>query len=93
MIGDFPFLCVPNTFVACACLQGNDGGVALNDFIVQRLHAYIKGRAGSRKYRVVPSPLLAVHWQRVCLDEAQMVDVPTARAGKRGEATHTTSIP
>lgn len=31
-----------------------------------------------KRYRVVPSPLLSVHWWRVCLDEAQRIESPTA---------------
>lgn len=31
-----------------------------------------------KKYRVVPSPLLSILWWRVCLDEAQRVETPTA---------------
>jgi SNF2 family DNA or RNA helicase len=31
-----------------------------------------------KKYRVVPSPLLSIKWWRVCLDEAQRVETPTA---------------
>lgn len=39
------------------------------------------GRSSLRKrkrYRVVPSPLSSVTWWRVCLDEAQKVETPTA---------------
>jgi SNF2 family DNA or RNA helicase len=33
-------------------------------------------------YRVVPSPLLPIHWWRVCLDEAQRVETPTAASAR-----------
>ena len=39
------------------------------------------GRASLRKrkrYRVVPSPLSSISWWRVCLDEAQRIETPTA---------------
>ena len=35
-----------------------------------------------KRYRVVPSPLLSVMWWRVCLDEAQRVETPTAGSAK-----------
>jgi len=35
-----------------------------------------------KRYRVVPSPLLAIQWWRVCLDEAQRVEQPTAASAK-----------
>lgn len=43
-----------------------------------------KGRSLRRRkiYRVVPSPLLSVDWWRVCLDEAQRVETPTAASAK-----------
>jgi E3 ubiquitin-protein ligase SHPRH len=31
-----------------------------------------------KRYRVVPSPLTSIRWWRVCLDEAQRVETPTA---------------
>ena len=31
-----------------------------------------------KRYRVVPSPILSIKWWRVCLDEAQRVETPTA---------------
>jgi SNF2 family DNA or RNA helicase len=33
-------------------------------------------------YRVVPSPLLSINWWRICLDEAQRVETPTAASAK-----------
>ncbi|CAB9529334.1 protein ligase SHPRH (Partial), partial [Seminavis robusta] len=42
---------------------------------------FASGRASLRKrkrYRVVPSPLSTISWWRVCLDEAQRVETPTA---------------
>lgn len=32
-----------------------------------------------KRYMAVPSPLVAVEWWRVCLDEAQMVECTTAK--------------
>ncbi len=42
-----------------------------------------------KKYRVTPSPLAAVRWWRVCLDEAQMVESSTAAAAKMALRLHT----
>lgn len=35
-----------------------------------------------KKYRVVPSPLQSIFWWRVCLDEAQKVEMPTAGSSR-----------
>ncbi|XP_069567655.1 E3 ubiquitin-protein ligase SHPRH [Brachyistius frenatus] len=35
-----------------------------------------------KRYMAVPSPLVAVEWWRICLDEAQMVECPTAKAAE-----------
>ena len=35
-----------------------------------------------KKYRVVPSPLLSIHFWRVCIDEAQRVEVTTTKLAK-----------
>nr|XP_032829241.1 E3 ubiquitin-protein ligase SHPRH-like [Petromyzon marinus]XP_032829242.1 E3 ubiquitin-protein ligase SHPRH-like [Petromyzon marinus]XP_032829243.1 E3 ubiquitin-protein ligase SHPRH-like [Petromyzon marinus] len=35
-----------------------------------------------KRYMALPSPLVAVHWWRVCLDEAQMVERTTAKAAE-----------
>uniref|UniRef100_H2ZUI0 E3 ubiquitin-protein ligase SHPRH n=1 Tax=Latimeria chalumnae TaxID=7897 RepID=H2ZUI0_LATCH len=35
-----------------------------------------------KRYMAVPSPLVAVEWWRVCLDEAQMVECTTAKAAE-----------
>lgn len=35
-----------------------------------------------KRYRVVPSPLTSIHWWRICLDEAQRVETPTASSAK-----------
>lgn len=32
-----------------------------------------------KRYMAVPSPLVAVEWWRICLDEAQMVECTTAK--------------
>ena len=43
------------------------------------------GRASLRKrkrYRVVPSPLSSIFWWRVCLDEAQRIETPTAASAQ-----------
>jgi E3 ubiquitin-protein ligase SHPRH len=37
---------------------------------------------GKKRYRVVPSPLSAIDWWRVCLDEAQRVEATTATCAK-----------
>jgi E3 ubiquitin-protein ligase SHPRH len=46
---------------------------------------------GKKRYRVVPSPLARIKWWRVCLDEAQRVEVPTATSARMAlqlEAEH-----
>lgn len=35
-----------------------------------------------KRYRVLPSPLMSIKWWRVCLDEAQRVETPTATSAK-----------
>ncbi|KAG8444169.1 hypothetical protein GDO86_009376 [Hymenochirus boettgeri] len=35
-----------------------------------------------KRYMAVPSPLVAVEWWRICLDEAQMVECTTAKAAE-----------
>jgi E3 ubiquitin-protein ligase SHPRH len=40
---------------------------------------YLRNR---KKYRAVPSPLLSINWWRVCLDEAQRVETPTAASAR-----------
>lgn len=35
-----------------------------------------------KRYRVVPSPLQSIEWWRVCLDEAQRVETPTAASAR-----------
>ncbi|XP_066452042.1 E3 ubiquitin-protein ligase SHPRH isoform X2 [Eleutherodactylus coqui] len=35
-----------------------------------------------KRYMAVPSPLVAVQWWRICLDEAQMVECTTAKAAE-----------
>lgn len=44
-----------------------------------------------KRYRVVPSPLTSIRWWRVCLDEAQRVETPTAGSARMAlklEADH-----
>jgi SNF2-related domain len=52
----------------------------------------VDGSLRSRKrYRIVPSPLQSVVWWRICLDEAQRVETPTARSAQMAlklESTH-----
>ena len=45
-----------------------------------RSTANTRVRRRPQMYRVLPSPLTAIKWWRVCLDEAQMVETPTAQA-------------
>ncbi|KAM9317030.1 E3 ubiquitin-protein ligase SHPRH [Gastrophryne carolinensis] len=35
-----------------------------------------------KRYMAIPSPLIAVEWWRICLDEAQMVECTTAKAAE-----------
>ena len=35
-----------------------------------------------KKYRIVPSPLLSLHFWRICIDEAQRVEVTTTKAAQ-----------
>ena len=54
-----------------------------NQFVSRGLEYELSGTLRKRKrYRVVPSPLLSIKWWRVCLDEAQRVDTPTAGSAK-----------
>lgn len=41
-----------------------------------------KSLRARKKYRVVPSPLTSIRWWRVCLDEAQRVETPTAGSAR-----------
>ena len=46
---------------------------------------FAKGRSclrNKKRYVVLPSPLTSVKWWRVCLDEAQRVEVPTAASAR-----------
>ncbi|XP_028837995.1 E3 ubiquitin-protein ligase SHPRH isoform X1 [Denticeps clupeoides] len=43
-----------------------------------------------KRYMAVPSPLVAVEWWRICLDEAQMVECTTAKAAEM--ALHLTAV-
>jgi len=46
---------------------------------------FAKGRSclrNRKRYVVLPSPLTSVKWWRVCLDEAQRVEVPTAASAR-----------
>ncbi|XP_004455806.2 E3 ubiquitin-protein ligase SHPRH isoform X1 [Dasypus novemcinctus] len=38
-----------------------------------------------KRYMAVPSPLVAVEWWRICLDEAQMVECPTVKAAEMAQ--------
>jgi E3 ubiquitin-protein ligase SHPRH len=40
------------------------------------------GLRSSKRYKVLPSPLTSIKWWRVCLDEAQRVEAPTAASAK-----------
>lgn len=35
-----------------------------------------------KRYRVIPSPLTGIKWWRICLDEAQRIEVPTATSAR-----------
>jgi len=49
-------------------------------------------RLRSRKrYRVVPSPLSSIHFWRICLDEAQRVETPTAASARMARKLHSTN--
>jgi E3 ubiquitin-protein ligase SHPRH len=58
-------------------LMGDLGHSGDNPYIVssQRLRT-------DKRYRVLPSPLTTIKWFRVCLDEAQKVETPTATSAK-----------
>ena len=49
------------------------------DSIIQNQRKELRKR---KRYRVVPSPLTCIHWWRICLDEAQRVEAPTAASAK-----------
>ena len=53
-----------------------------NRFISQRDDGGSSNLRRRKKYRVVPSPLLSIHFWRVCIDEAQRVEVTTTKAAK-----------
>ncbi|XP_008539094.2 E3 ubiquitin-protein ligase SHPRH [Equus przewalskii] len=38
-----------------------------------------------KRYMAVPSPLVAVEWWRICLDEAQMVECPAVKAAEMAQ--------
>uniref|UniRef100_A0A8C5L3Q3 E3 ubiquitin-protein ligase SHPRH n=1 Tax=Jaculus jaculus TaxID=51337 RepID=A0A8C5L3Q3_JACJA len=38
-----------------------------------------------KRYMAIPSPLVAVEWWRICLDEAQMVECPTVKAAEMAQ--------
>lgn len=42
-----------------------------------------------KKYRVSPSPLACLHWHRVCLDEAQLVEGTATAAAQMASKLHT----
>jgi E3 ubiquitin-protein ligase SHPRH len=46
---------------------------------VAKGRSYLRSR---KRYAVLPSPLTSVKWWRICLDEAQRVEVPTAASAK-----------
>uniref|UniRef100_A0A7S4JPA2 Helicase C-terminal domain-containing protein n=1 Tax=Odontella aurita TaxID=265563 RepID=A0A7S4JPA2_9STRA len=41
-----------------------------------------RGLRKRKRYRVVPSPLTSIDWWRVCLDEAQRIETPTAASAR-----------
>jgi hypothetical protein len=56
----------------------------LNHSDDNRFLAGIRSEQGNlrrrKRYRVVPSPLTKIRWWRICLDEAQRVETPTAKS-------------
>jgi SNF2-related domain len=64
-------------------LMGDLGHSDENRFVPSSLHqdtaSYLRKR---KRYRAVPTPLLSVNWWRVCLDEAQRVETPTAASAR-----------
>lgn len=38
-----------------------------------------------KRYMAIPSPLVAVEWWRICLDEAQMVECPAVKAAEMAQ--------
>jgi hypothetical protein len=48
-----------------------------------------KSLRGEKKYRVSPSPLACLHWHRVCLDEAQLVEGTATAAAQMASKLHT----
>lgn len=43
-----------------------------------------------KRYMAIPSPLVAVEWWRICLDEAQMVECTTAKVWHSWSCIHLT---
>ena len=59
-------------------LMNELGHSSENPFVTAQ-HKQLRKR---KRYRVVPSPLTSINWWRICLDEAQNVDTPTASSAK-----------
>ena len=54
-----------------------------NKYIAGSVEADVSGNLRARKrYRVVPSPLQSIRYWRICLDEAQRVETPTAGSAR-----------
>ena len=60
-----------------------------NKFVARAGESDVGEKLRARKrYRVVPSPLQSIQWWRICLDEAQRVETPTAGSARMALKLH-----